>query len=112
VVAVLSLVCTGAVFGLFPPHGIPLWIGILGLVVAYQVLVWPLKSIRYFCLFPGGVGYAHGGGGSVVGLAFFVLVVWWANRHVPEVHQALQNLPPFIHQTVDSIREWWSRRSG
>jgi phage shock protein PspC (stress-responsive transcriptional regulator) len=112
VVAVLSFVCTGAVFGLFPPHGIPLWMGILGLIVAYHLLVWPLKSLRYFCLFPGGAGYGHGGGGSVVGLAFLVLIVWWANRHVPEVHQALQNLPPFIHQTVDSVRDWWSRRQG
>jgi hypothetical protein len=112
-VAVLSLVGTGAIFGVFPPHGIPLWIGLLGLIVAYQLLVWPLKSIRYFCLFPGGVGYGHGGGGgSVFGLAFLVLILWWANRHVPEVHQALQNLPPFIHQTVDSVREWWSRRQG
>jgi phage shock protein PspC (stress-responsive transcriptional regulator) len=111
VVAVLSLVCTGAVFGVLPPHGLPLWVGLLLLLVSYQLLVWPLKSLRYFSLFPGGVGHAHGGGGgSVIGLAFLVLILWEANRHVPGVHEALQTLPPLIHQTVDSVREWWSHR--
>ena len=111
--AILSFACTGAVFGVIPLHGAPLWIGLLTLIVAYQLLVWPLKSIRYFFLFPGGAGYGHGGGGgSIVGLAILALVLWEANRHVPGVHQALQSLPPLIHQTVDSIREWWSRREG
>jgi hypothetical protein len=46
----------------------------------------------------------------VAWLAFLGLVLWIANRHVPEVHRALENLPPVIHHTADSLREWWSRR--
>jgi phage shock protein PspC (stress-responsive transcriptional regulator) len=112
-VAVLSLLITGGVLGLALPHGVPLWMGIVFLIVAYHVVVWPLKSARYVLFFHGvgGAGYGPSvGGGSLAWLAFLVLVGWVANRHVPEFHQALYSLPPVMHHAVDSLRQWWDQR--
>ncbi len=82
------------------------------MIVGFQVVIWPLRSLRYFFVYhaTGWSGYGPGGGGSVAWLAFLIVAVWLGNRHVPEVHQALENLPPVIHHCVDSLREWWSRR--
>jgi len=111
-IAFLSLLCTGALFGVLLPHGIPLWIGLVFIIVAYHVVAWPLKSTRYFLFYhgTGGFGRPYGGGGSLAWLVFLVLLVWVADRHVPEFHQALYNLPPMIHQAVDSVRQWWDQR--
>jgi len=38
-----------------------------------------------------------------------IVLVWLADRYVPQAHAALQHLPPAVHHTVDSIREWWAR---
>jgi len=108
VIAVLSLLLTGAVFGVLPPPGVPLWISILFLIVAFHILAWPLRALRHSFFFQGLGGYP--GGGSVAWLAFWVLVIWLADRHVPEVHQALENLPPVIHHAVDSVKQWWAQR--
>jgi phage shock protein PspC (stress-responsive transcriptional regulator) len=112
IIAVLSLLFTGAVCGVMLPHGIPLWIAIVGIIVAYHVVVWPLKSVRYVLFFQGlgGAYRPHSGGGSVAWLAFLVLLVWVANRHVPEFHQALYSLPPVLHHAIDSLRQWWDQR--
>jgi phage shock protein PspC (stress-responsive transcriptional regulator)/uncharacterized membrane protein len=113
--AVASLVATGAVFGLALPAGIPLWVGIVALLVAVNVVLWPLKAMRYsfygyhLC----GPGYpgpfaslAH----SFVWLGVLVLLVWFADRHVPEVHAALDGLRPHVRHAIDALRQWWAGR--
>lgn len=115
VFAVVSLVSTGTLFGLLLPSGLPLWAGIILLVVVYSFLVWPLRLLRHAC-------YHYGFGGpryvfpllgpwdAALWLGSLVLLIWIANRYVPQAHQALVNLPPAVHHVADSIREWWGRR--
>jgi phage shock protein PspC (stress-responsive transcriptional regulator) len=109
VIAVLSLLLTGAIFGVVPPPGVPWWLALILLLVAYQILAWPLKVLRYSFL-PHGLGWGAPGGGGAVWLAILIAVIWVANRHVPEVHQALQDLPPLIHHAADTVQAWWARR--
>ncbi|HET7536954.1 MAG TPA: hypothetical protein VFJ90_10900, partial [Candidatus Didemnitutus sp.] len=78
----------------------------------YQIVVWPLRAIRY--------SYWHGCygprhplavlGDTVVGLVFVAAAIWLADRYVPHVHEALMNLPAALHQTADAVRDWWNRK--
>ncbi len=110
--ALISLLTTGAVFGFVLPVGIPWWVTLIALMVVYQIVLWPLRAIRY--------SYWHSCYGPrhplaaiwdiVVWTGFLVLLVWLADRYVPQAHDALMNLPPALHHVVDSVKEWWSRK--
>lgn len=113
--AIFSLVSHGAVFGLVLPASVPLWVGILFLIVACQILRWPLKVLRHPFLYRGGCGPGQAGPlislwDSLVWLGFLVLLVWLADRYVPQAHEALQNLPPVLHHAIDSVQQWWDKR--
>lgn len=113
--ALISLLTTGAVFGHALPAGIPLWAGLALICVFFALLNAPLSATRHII-------HRHGWGGSpyvhpllgvwstVLWLAFLAFLVWFANRYVPQAHDALMNLPPALHHAADSVRDWWSRR--
>jgi phage shock protein PspC (stress-responsive transcriptional regulator) len=114
--ASLSLVASGAAFGMTLPAGIPLWIGLIALFVVYRFIVWPLKAARHALRFNAGYGYWPHGGlmmgfvDSFVWLGMLVVLVWVADHYVPQAHEALQNLPPAVHHATDQLRDWWARR--
>ena len=102
---VISLVTSGAVLGIALPAGVPLWVGIIIVILAFQILTWPLKAIRHAYYYPGSpLGHLWH---SSVWLVVLVLGLWYANRHVPEVHRALEQLRPELHRAVDAVRRWW-----
>jgi phage shock protein PspC (stress-responsive transcriptional regulator) len=114
VLGIFSIVSTGALFHIALPAGLPVWGAILILLFVYQVIAWPVRATRHML-------WHHGWGGSsptlpvfygffdtLVWLAVLGVLVWLADRHIPQVHQALQNLPAFFHHAADSVKEWWS----
>ena len=48
----------------------------------------------------------------LVWLTVVGVLLWLADRHIPQVHQALQNLPAFLHHAADSLKEWWSAQKS
>ncbi len=111
--ALFSLVVHGGVFGLLLPAGIPLWVGIVGLIVVFHFISWPLKAARHDCYYRGGWGrgyYSPHPFSGLVWLAGFVVLIWLADHYSPSFHDWLQDLPPAIHHTADSVKDWWSRR--
>ena len=109
--AAFSLLITGAIFGLLLPVGIPVWIGLIFLLIAYNIVVSPLKALRRACWY----GHGHltpfaGLWDSLAWLAVLALLFWLVDRYVPHAHEVLQNLPAAIHHVVDSMRDWWTSR--
>ena len=49
--AIISLLATGAVFGLALPANVPVWVAALLLFIAYGILVGPLKFARRACYY-------------------------------------------------------------
>lgn len=45
-VAVFSIVTTGAILGFTPPVGLPLWIALVALIIVYSAIALPLRAIR------------------------------------------------------------------
>jgi len=112
--AIYSLVTVHAVLGVALPAGMPLWVGILLLVILYQLITWPVKAARYACYYPGRYYGPCGpwGGlfGSLIGLFFLAFGIWSLDRHVPEFHEWLVQLPTLLQHFGDTVRVWWVRR--
>jgi hypothetical protein len=85
----------------------------VGLLVVINLVVWPLKAMRYSYYYHGLYGPGYPGPFAVLwnsfaGLALAVLVVWLANRYIPGVHEGLEQLRPHLRHAVESFRQWWN----
>jgi hypothetical protein len=93
----------------------PLWVGLVILFIAFRFVVWPLRAARqayYFSLgrWSGHRGLGCGTGDSWLWVGILAVGVWFADRHVPAVHTALENLPANVDHAVASLRDWWTKR--
>ncbi len=114
VFAIYSLVTRGSAFGIGLPAGVPLWVGIVVVVVIWKFVACPFKAMSWYATYPAGYGTGCRGpfGGFcdfVVGIAILVLVVWFADHHIPQFHETLKQLPPLLHQAVDSVQHCLDR---
>jgi phage shock protein PspC (stress-responsive transcriptional regulator) len=113
--AVVSLITTGAVFGLALPAGVPVWVGVIGLIVLYGITTSPLKALRH-------AWYYHAAGGphfapplfwfgdTIIALGALGVLLWVVDHHVPQAHEALRQLPAALHQAADTVKAWWTSR--
>lgn len=112
IMAIFSLVTTGAVFGFWLPFGIPVWLGVVLLIVLYQSVKWPLRAMRY--------GYFHQprchGPFHVLWcvfswILFFYCLTWLLHHHnSPEIHRAIGDLDAAFHDGVHAFKEWWDKQ--
>jgi len=109
--ALISLLATGAVFGLALPANVPVWVAALLLFIAYGILVGPLKVARRACY--RGLGRPRWAWSfvfvldAVVWLAVVAALLWLAVHYFPELREAVRSIPSLAHQAADDIRAWW-----
>jgi phage shock protein PspC (stress-responsive transcriptional regulator) len=103
--ALFSLVTTGAVFGWIPLH-LPLWASVVGLILIYQVIVWPLRAVRH-AVVPHYYGYSHPWHSfwdALVGLLVLAILVWLFTHHGDDLQQSFdsiqRNAQPAWHRLV------------
>jgi phage shock protein PspC (stress-responsive transcriptional regulator) len=101
IACVLSLVFTGALFGMILPWGMPFWAGIVVLALLFNLIVWPFRLHRW--------GGCHDGPHGIFWIAMLVLGIWLADKYVPHFHEALQEIPPVLHRMGEDLRAWWAR---
>jgi len=105
ILALFTLVTQHAIFGWALPHGIPMWVGIIALVLLYSAIATPLRMIRH-----GGhqaAGY-HPGWGALHGLmwiGFTVLLFWVAYISFPGVRELVDSLMWAANLTATTISE-------
>jgi hypothetical protein len=108
----ISLLATGAVFGLALPANVPVWVAALLLFIAYGIVACPLKIARRACY--RGLGHQSWAWSfvflldAVVWVAVVVALLWLAVHFSPELRTAVQGIPSLLHQAVDDIRTWWN----
>jgi phage shock protein PspC (stress-responsive transcriptional regulator) len=105
ILALISLVTQQSVFGWALPHGMPLWVGILVLVMLYFAISAPLKMIRHGGQQTGGY---HPGWAALHGLmwiGFTVLFFWIAYHVFPGVRELMDQLMWAADLTVSNISE-------
>jgi len=103
--AIFSLVTRQEVLGQPLPDDMPLWLGIVVLVLIYQAFLWPLHIARRSAYYAIGGAY-HGTVAAFDGLlslGFVVLGIWLAYHYMPEVRDFLQQLPDVFRSFGDSL---------
>jgi phage shock protein PspC (stress-responsive transcriptional regulator) len=111
VCALISLLATGALFGLALPSNVPVWVAALLLFILYGILAGPLKAARKFCYWDSG---KPGGGrpfvfflDAIIWFAVVAALLWLAVHYFPVLHDAVQSIPTVVHQAGDDINTWW-----
>jgi phage shock protein PspC (stress-responsive transcriptional regulator) len=112
--ASISLLSTGAVFGVALPANVPMWVALLFLCIFYGILVTPLKMARRACYW--GFGQARCSGSflffldALIWLVIVAALLWLAVHHSAELHDAVRSVPSLVHQAADDIQNWWKGR--
>ena len=96
--AIFSLVTRQEIFSPLVPDDMPLWLGIVIVVVIYQAIAWPLHMLRrsfYYRI--GGAYYGTVAAlDGLLSLAFVLGGIWLAFRYLPEVREILEQLPQVV----------------
>ena len=113
--AVISLVTSGAVFGIPLPHGIPVWAGVIGLLVLWGLVSAPLKALRRAWCYQAAYGprlvppfFWFGDG--IIAVGGVILMIFLIDRYVPQAHEALRQLPDVIQHAAETVKTWWTTR--
>ena len=109
----ISILKTGAIFGLALPGGLPVWLTILIIFALFQMVEWPIKAARYQLWAQGHPDHGHYYprsffGGGFIWLAIFVSIAWFVYPH--QTQNVIQHLPPLIHEATDKIVAWWNQK--
>jgi len=106
---VISLVNTGGILTWRLPPDVPLWAAVLVLLVAYQIVVSPIRAAEHWTKFSGpgldpAVFAFWNAAAWLIGLAF---VVWIASNHIPEIREFVQRVPDLVREFVQAVREFF-----
>jgi phage shock protein PspC (stress-responsive transcriptional regulator) len=97
--AAISLINTRAVLGWPLPMDIPLWVGLVGLIVLYKIIAWPIQAARHSAYWY--TGNYHGpwiaAWDGLVGLAIVVALLWYGYHHLPQLRDFVDHLPRIWH---------------
>jgi len=108
--ALYSLVTAGVVFGIALPAGVPLWVGVVVVIIAWRCADWPFRAMRWHAWYGNGYPGCPGPFGGfldfIAGLAVAAVALWLAVRYIPHVHEALKQVPPLLHQAIDAGQRW------
>lgn len=107
--ALVSLLATGAVFGIAPPAGIPVWLAIVILFLLYKAFTWPLRLAFRASLWGGGAFCTPLAGFSeaLVGWLVVVVLLWLGWHHAGQVRDAVAAVPSEVHRAAAAISRWW-----
>jgi phage shock protein PspC (stress-responsive transcriptional regulator) len=87
-------------------RGIPLWVVLLALVVAYNAAAWPLHAARRASFHALGAPHygRYAATDSLMSIGMAALLIWLGYHYVPEVRDFIDHLP----QIWENIRDAWS----
>jgi hypothetical protein len=107
-VALFSLLTTGAVIGWAPPAGVPIWLAIIVLCIVYGALAGPLGALQGASVsaMTGQPARHHDGGFG--GFVFLCLIGWAAYTYVPEAHVWMDQMFVYIRQAFTTIGDAWN----
>lgn len=103
VLSLFSLITQHSIFGWGLPHGIPLWVAIVALVILWAVVTTTLRMIRH-----GSQGGYHPGWGALHGLlwiGFLVLGFWVAYTFFPGIRELVDSMMWAANLAVTTISE-------
>ena len=109
---VVSLVNTGQIMGWYLPEDVPRWGGVLGLLIAYQIAVSPLKAAQYWSALPqpGVDGRWVATSNAITALVGLAIVLWISSDNMPAIREFLRNMPELFREFGDAMRRLFAER--
>ena len=107
----ISLVNTGAILSWRLPPDVPAWAAALVLLIAYQIVVSPMRAVRHWSWQPGpgGPSAPLAFWNAVVWLIGLAFAVWLASGHIPEIAEFFKRLPDLVSEFAAAMRDLVSR---
>jgi phage shock protein PspC (stress-responsive transcriptional regulator) len=107
----ISLVNNGAVLSWRLPEDVPVWAGVLILLLVYQIAVAPLRAVQQWSSLPqpGGTPALFAFWNAVTWMVGLAFAVWIASNHVPEIREFLQHLPELVRDFAQAVRDFVGR---
>lgn len=103
--AIASFVGQHSVFGWTVPASMPVWAGVLILVVLFQIVTAPLIALRHAPMFgygPAPRGY-HEAFSGLITLVAMLFAFWLLYQYVPEFRAFVQDLPKIGRDIWESL---------
>lgn len=109
--SIVSLLNTGTIYGWPLPVGIPLWGGIVILIVLFQIVTAPIRAARHASYYPWGrpFGWLAVWDG-LLGIGFTILAIWLLYTHMPppeNFRDFMRHLPDAIRSIGYDFRDWF-----
>lgn len=107
----ISLVNTGGVLDWRLPPDVPVWAGALVLLIAYQIVVSPVRAVQHWSWHwrVDGQPSPYAFWSAVIWLIGMAFVLWIGSNHIPEIREFLQRLPSLVQQFAQAIRDLIAR---
>lgn len=107
----ISLVNTGAFLGRELPPDVPLWAAALILLLAYHIVVSPMRAFHKWHSIPrpGAEPAWFAFWNAVSWLIAGAILIWAASNNLPEIREFLQELPKLLRDFARAAQEFWSR---
>jgi phage shock protein PspC (stress-responsive transcriptional regulator) len=109
--SILSLVNTGALYGWPLPTDVPLWAGILILLVLYHVAASPIRAARHASYYAWGRPYGWVAmWDGLIATGATILLIWLLMTHMPPVdnlREFVQNLPEAFRAIGRDMTMWF-----
>jgi phage shock protein PspC (stress-responsive transcriptional regulator) len=103
-----ALLATGSVLGWVPPAGIPIWLAIVVLAIAYAAISAPFSAMRRSSFATlGGYRDAGGWGDGVATLAITAIALWFAWMFWPDARAWIDQGVMVIRDFADYWRDFW-----
>jgi phage shock protein PspC (stress-responsive transcriptional regulator) len=102
ILAIISLVKSGTIFGWVVLVPMPLWAQILMLVLAYHLIAWPLHVISHGPMQRDGTGRGWiAMWGGILWLGFAAVFLWFAYQGVPGFREFIDNFPESLSEGIN-----------
>jgi phage shock protein PspC (stress-responsive transcriptional regulator) len=98
IAGLVTLVRNSTVFGWPLPPRVPLWVGVVGVVILYRALTAPLRAGRY-AAYQVTTPWAAAWSG-VVEMLLLVLLVWFGYQHLPPFRDLINSLLPMLRDLL------------
>jgi phage shock protein PspC (stress-responsive transcriptional regulator) len=105
ILALLSLITQHSIFGWALPHNVPLWVGVVALVILYLAISTPLKMLRHGGQHAAGFHPAWGALHGLIWIGCAAVLFWAAYTFFPGVRELVDQLMWAANLTATTIRE-------
>lgn len=109
-VALFTLLGTGALFGWTPPDNVPGWLVIVILCIAYAAISAPFSALRRtsYATVSGHRQNGSGDYGGIASVIIFAVFAWFAWMYVPEAREMMEQAYVVIRDFANYWNQQWN----